>query len=194
MALYNISKKTVKALYSFLFKVEVIGLEHTNIDGPVIVCANHISNYDPPLLGITFPQKIHFMAKAELFKVPVLSTLLTDFGAFPVSRGAGDKKALRAGLQILKDGKVLGLFPEGHRSKDGSFGEPQSGVGFFALKSDATVIPCAIISTYKFKKRVRIVYGEPVDLSELKEKRGASKDAAKKIMDEIIRLHDTHKF
>lgn len=194
VSFYNIAKNVVKVVYSFMYKVEVIGLENTKVEGPVIVCANHISNLDPPLLGITYPRKIHFMAKEELFKVPILGRLITDFGAFPVSRGAGDKKALRAGLNILKEGKVLGLFPEGHRSKDGSFGKPQSGVGFFALKSDATVIPCAIIGTYKFRKRIRIVYGKPVDLSDLKEKRGASKEAAKKIMDEIIDLYHASEF
>ena len=128
------------------------------------------------------------MAKAELFQVPVLKQLLNNFGTFPVKRGGGDREALRAGLKVLKEGNVLGLFPEGTRSKDGKLGKGMSGAGFFALRSTAAVVPCAIIGPYKAFSTLRVVYGKPINMEEYREKKISTEEMTSIIMEEIGKL------
>nr|WP_051291365.1 lysophospholipid acyltransferase family protein [Fictibacillus gelatini] len=171
-----------------MYGMEVKGTEKIPQDGGVLLCANHIHNFDPPLVGVATPRVVHFMAKAELFNVPVLKHIIKRIHAFPVRRGMSDKQALKNGLKLLKEGKVLGLFPEGHRSKTGELGEGLAGAGFFALKTDAAVIPCAIIGKYKFRKKLKVVYGEPIDFKELKEQKVSAKEATDLIMEHIRRL------
>jgi 1-acyl-sn-glycerol-3-phosphate acyltransferase len=128
------------------------------------------------------------MAKAELFEMPFLKKVLPKVYAFPVRRGMSDKQALRRGLEILREGKAVGLFPEGTRSKTGEVGDGLAGAGFFAMKTDAKVIPCAIIGPFKLFKPIKIVYGKEIDFSELKERRASAKEATEKIMAEIRKL------
>ncbi len=160
------------------------------------MCANHISNLDPPLLGAGIDRQVHFMAKEELFRIPVISFLITKFGAFPVKRGAGDRGAIRTALSLLEEGKILGIFPEGTRSKTGEVGAGLPGVAMFALKSQATVVPVAIVGPYRLFRPVTIVYGEPIDLSAQRSAKVTSetmKETADLIMRHIKTLLDRHK-
>ncbi len=188
MSLYPFARSVVAGLLKPTFKIRVEGLEHFPKEGGVLLCTNHISNFDPPVVGVTAPRKVLFMAKAELFKVPVLKQLLTNFGTFPVKRGGGDREAIRAGLKVLKEGHVLGLFPEGTRSKDGKLGKGQAGAGFFALRSTAAVVPCAIIGPYKSFRTLRVVYGKPINMDEYREKKINAEEMTSIIMDEINKL------
>lgn len=183
-------------IFRIFYPWRVIGRENIPAEGPVIICSNHISNWDPPLLGSPLTRQVHFMAKDDLFKIPVLNWLITQFGAFPVKRGGGDRAAIRATLDLLKNGKILGIFPEGTRSKNGQLGEGKSGTALFALRSDAVVIPVAIIGPYKLFRPVTIVYGKPVDLTAYKSRKDTSDavaDATLHIMREIQQLIDLHK-
>lgn len=112
MTFYSFAKFVVYRILKPIYRIQVIGIEHFPKDGGVLLCANHIDNLDPPIVGITAPRPVHFMAKAELFSVPVLGRIVRNLNAFPVKRGMSDREALRKGLSILKEGKVLGLFPE----------------------------------------------------------------------------------
>jgi len=132
------------------------------------------------------------MAKEELFRVPVLKSILPNVKAFPVKRGMSDRGALRTGLALLKEGEVLGLFPEGTRSKTGEIGKGLAGAGFFALRSDAKIIPCAIIGPYKLFGKLRVVYGKPIDFTELKKEKISVEAATEIIMNEIKKLTETH--
>lgn len=190
MSIYNFCRLIVRILLYPLFRVKVLGKENIPDNGPVIVCTNHISNFDPPVAGMTQRRPVHYMAKSELFDVPVLGKLLTKINVFPVKRGLSDRNALRTGLELLKEGKVLGLFPEGTRSKTGKVGKALAGAGFFALRSDATVIPCAIIGSYKPFSRVTVVYGPPVDMETIRGEKLSAQDAADAIMDEVRKLHE----
>lgn len=193
MNLYKIAKLVVSVIFFPLFRIRVIGKENIPKTGPVIICSNHISNLDPPTVGITSPRSIYFMAKQELFEKRLLGKLLTAIQAFPVKRGIGDRNALRKGMAILKEGHTLGLFPEGTRSKTGKLRKPLAGAGFFALRSEATIVPCAIIGTYQPFKKLKVVYGQPISMKELKERKASAQEAAEVIMSEIQKLMDANK-
>lgn len=188
LTVYSFARSLVNSVLKPIYRFEVIGKENVPADGGVLLCANHIDNLDPPVVGITAPRPVHFMAKEELFSIPVLGKIVPHLNAFPVKRGMSDREALRKGLGILKDGKVLGLFPEGTRSKTGEMGKGLAGAGFFALRSDAHVVPCAIIGPYKAFKKLKVVYGKPIDMASIKEKKLNAEQATDLIMGEIQEL------
>ncbi|MCU9599780.1 lysophospholipid acyltransferase family protein [Pallidibacillus thermolactis] len=185
MNFYTVARGIVKLIMSCLYRIETKGLENIPKEGAVLLCANHIHNLDPPLVGITMKRPVVFMAKEELFKVPILGKIVRKVNAFPIKRGKADHEAIRTGLKTLREGKVLGIFPEGTRSKTGELGKGLSGVGFFALRADATVIPCAIIGPYKLFRKVKIIYGNPVNFNKLKDKNASIEEATELIMTHI---------
>jgi len=184
---YRIFRGFFRIIFSLVFRWQVIGREHISKEGPVILCANHISLWDPPLLGSGIERQVNFMAKEELFRIPGLNFLLVKFGAFPVKRGAGDRAAIRATLKLLEEGKIFGIFPEGTRSKTGEVGEGMPGVAMFALKSEADVIPVAIIGPYRMFRPIKIVYGKPIDLTQLREAKTGSDTL--KVTSDLIMAH-----
>lgn len=188
MTFYAFAKRIVSPILKKMYRVEVKGLEHFPEQGGVLLCSNHIDNMDPPILGVTCPRPISFMAKTELFNVPILSGIIKKLNAFPVKRGGNDREALRTGLKVLKEGKVLGLFPEGTRSKTGKLGKGLAGAGYFALRTNAQVIPCAIIGSYRIFQKVKVIYGKPIDMSELREKKASPEEATNLIMTHIQQL------
>lgn len=193
MNLYKLGYTISRIYFKLFFKLEVIGHENIPKTGGVLLCTNHISNLDPPLVGSAMEREVHFMAKGELFEKPILKSLLPKINAFPVRRGMSDKQALKSGLSLLREGKVLGLFPEGTRSKDKKLGKGLAGAGFFALRTDAQVIPAAIMGEYKRFKPLTVVYGEPIDMAPLRENKISAQEATDKIMESIQKLLDKHK-
>ncbi len=193
MNLYPLGKFLCSTILYPLYRIKVIGAENFPKEGGVLLCANHINNYDPPVVGITCPRPVHFMAKEELFKMPVLKSILPQVNAYPVKRGMSDREAFRNTLKLLKSGNVIGLFPEGTRSKTGELGQGLAGAGFFALKGDAVVMPCAIIGSYKPFRKLKVVYGKPLDLSPYREQRASSEEVTGVIMDEIRKLLEQNK-
>ncbi|PLR82634.1 lysophospholipid acyltransferase family protein [Bacillus sp. V33-4] len=193
MNLYSFAKSLIYVLLKPVYRFEVIGREHFPKEGGVLLCANHIDNLDPPVVGINAPRPVHFMAKAEVFSVPLLGKILPRVNAFPVKRGMSDREALRKGLAILNDGHVLGLFPEGTRSKTGELGKGLAGAGFFALRSESAIVPCAIIGPYKPFKRLKVVYGRPVDFTEIRRNKATADEATELIMAAIHKLIEEHK-
>lgn len=186
--IYTIAKNVCRAVLGPLYRIEVHGTEHIPKEGAVLLCSNHISNLDPPVVGMLFPRPVAFMAKEELFEAPVIKHLVPHLKAFPVKRGMNDRDALRKALAILKEGEVLGLFPEGTRSKDGTLGEGLAGAGFFALRSKAVVIPCAIIGPYQPFKKLKVVYGPPLDMEKYRQEKVSAEEATAVIMREIGKM------
>ena len=194
MNLYPLGKILCSAIFYPLYRIKVIGAENFPKEGGVLLCTNHIDNVDPPVVGSTCPRPVHFMAKEELFKMPLLKSILPQVNAFPVKRGMSDREAFRNTLKILKSGKVVGMFPEGTRSKTGELGKGLAGAGFFALKGgDAVVVPCAIIGPYKAFRRLKVVYGKPLDLTTYRENRTSAEDVTEVIMSEIQKLIEQNK-
>lgn len=193
MNLYPFGKALCSALFYPLFRIKVIGSENFPKDGGILLCANHIDNYDPPVVGITCPRPVHFMAKEELFNVPVLKSVLPSVKAYPVKRGTGDREMFRRTIAILKAGNVVGLFPEGTRNTTGELGKGLAGAGFFALKGNVDVVPCAIIGPYKPLKQLKVVYGKPIDISPYRERRASADEVTAVIMEEIRKLIEKNK-
>ncbi len=162
-------------LVRLLMRVEVKGKENiplTKGEPPLVLCCNHLSMWDPILLVISFPRHIHFMAKAELFKCKPLGWLIgKQFGAFPVERGKGDTGALDHGKQLVIEGNIMGIFPEGTRSKDGRLGRAKSGAAFIVAQAGAHVLPVAVVPQGGIKPRLFrktvIAVGKPLSPEEL---------------------------
>lgn len=194
--LYNLACKAFAIVFKLIYRWDVRGRENLPKDGAAILCANHISWWDPPLVGcVAWPRKVHFMAKAELFQLPLFNIVLPRLHAFPVKRDTADRKAIKTALEVVKSGNVLGLFPEGTRSKTGELLPPQPGIGFIAQKSGSPVIPIAIIGPYRLFKPIKVIIGKPVEipaeLTEGADKKGRAEtleNIAGLIMQEIARL------
>ena len=142
--LYAVLKPLAVAVMRLLFRVEGRGSASVPREGPVLLVANHSSFLDPPLVGGVTPRPLSFMAKAELFRVPLLGALIRRLNARPVRREGADAAALRTALRILQEGGVLLMFPEGTRGPEGTLREPKPGAAMLAVMSGAPVVPVYI--------------------------------------------------
>ncbi len=161
-------------LFGRLYRMEITGASQVPRQGAVVLASNHLSNVDPLILGVACPRQIHFMAKAELWKVSPLGRLIASLGSFPVHRGRADREAVRRGLEVLTAGGVLGIFPEGHRHPEGRLGQPQPGVALFSLREGVQTVPVALRGTPGMLRgwrpafpRLTVCYGPPLDLSDV---------------------------
>ncbi len=145
---------SARILFGLFMQLEVEGLEYFPVAGPVIVAANHVSNYDPFPMQFSLPRPIFYMGKASLFKFPVMDIALRNLGAFPVYRGEKDAWALLHARRILDHGQVLGMFPEGTRSKGRGLGVAKTGVARLALETNCTISPMTIIGTDLFFQQI----------------------------------------
>ncbi|QHT60516.1 1-acyl-sn-glycerol-3-phosphate acyltransferase [Paenibacillus lycopersici] len=181
--LYSICRRMLRILYAVLFRFEASGLENIPSSGPVVLCSNHISLLDPTTVGTKVDRKVHYMAKAELFDVPLFGPFIRSLGAFPVKRGGVSKEAIRTAIALLKEGKVMGIFPEGSRSAAGD-SAGKKGAAMIALKSGAVVIPVAIIGKYGIFRKMRIKYGKPIDMSDFIQ--DSSSDTLERVTETIM--------
>ncbi|EGG32195.1 MULTISPECIES: lysophospholipid acyltransferase family protein [Paenibacillus] len=161
--IYVFCRAVVRGLFAILYRFESVGVHNIPSEGGVLICSNHISVRDPISVGIHVKRQVKFMAKAELFNIPVFGWLVRQLGAFPVKRGGVSKDSIKTALTILRSGEIMGIFPEGTRNSDAT--AAKRGAASFALRSGATVVPAAIIGDYKPFRKVKIIYGAPVDLS-----------------------------
>jgi 1-acyl-sn-glycerol-3-phosphate acyltransferase len=174
-----------------LRRMKVYGGANVPRQGGLLVVSNHVSYWDPVVVGSALTRKVHFMAKTELFAIPVFGTIIKWCEAFPVNRRGTDQKAVRAALQFLRQGEVVGIFPEGTRSHTAEFLDPYLGAAMLAVHGNAAVLPVAVIGTRGFLGKVEVVIGRPLNFpkpqtkSDLKEK---YRVISLKIMDEISQL------
>lgn len=183
---YYIAKMIVLVIIKMIFRIEVHGLKNIPQKGPVIICPNHISLLDPPVVGALLNRRIYFMAKDELFKNPFLKLLLgTGLKAFPVKRGTADLSAIKTALTYLKKGKAIGIFPEGTRSKTGKLQKAEPGVALLAIKGNAPVVPVGIKGKYGLFSKIIINIGEPITFENYANSK-LSSDALSAIGDEIM--------
>lgn len=193
---YVVGRILAIPIFKLLYFYRVRGKKNVPKKGPFIVCSNHLSNLDPVMLSLTQKRQIYYMAKAELFKNKFASFIIRMLGAFPVNRGAGDGKAINEAEQILKDGRLVGIFIEGTRSKTGDFLRPKAGAAMIAHQMNVPVIPVCITPRKKKVKMfsgMTISWGNPLTTEELGLKKGSGEEyrnASRIIMDEIKKLRE----
>jgi 1-acyl-sn-glycerol-3-phosphate acyltransferase len=188
----------VGPLLKLFNRVEVTGLERIPTQGPAVIVANHISLWDPIYLYCLVRRRTWFMAKSELFDIPVLGFLLRLINVFPVKRNSLDRQALKKAAQVLGQGDALVIFPEGSRSRTGELQPFKQGAALFAHRSGAAVVPVLFENTTKtFPKaigqRIRIVCGEPLDFAEFQGRKSDAallKDMTEKLRQSIVWLQE----
>lgn len=149
LALYHLFKWSVvsPALHGY-FQVRIYGAENVPPQGKLVVVSNHASDFDPPIVSSCVGRPVAYMAKQELFEVPVLSTLIRWYGAYPVNRGSADRSAIRAALASLEQGWAAGIFLQGTRTPDGRISEPKLGAALIAQKAQAPLLPVCLWGTH----------------------------------------------
>jgi 1-acyl-sn-glycerol-3-phosphate acyltransferase len=198
--LYAILKPLTVLMMRLYFRVQGRGQEHVPRSGPVLLVCNHASVLDPPLVGGMAPRPVSFMAKAELFEIPLLGSLIRRLNAHPVRREGSDPAALRTALRLLEDGQALLVFPEGTRGSEEHLREGKAGAGMLAILSKAPVVPVYVRGSGRAWPRgrsvprpakVRVWFGPPLEFSRSSGSRKESYDAAsREMMAAIARLKD----
>ena len=180
----GIVKGAIWIYCKIVYRFEVIGKENIPKEGPVIICGNHRSFLDPPLIEITTGRYTRFLAKEELTKNKFLALLGYVFDAILVKRDSKEVKALKESLQTLKNGECLALFPEGTRNGLAKGEKVKDGAAFLAVRSGAPVVPCGIKGGEKGNRKITITYGKPLDYSEYKGSK--DKEVLDKVTEEIM--------
>lgn len=174
-----------------VFRVKCVGQENIQNKGAYIICANHTSNWDAPILVSNLKRKVYVMAKAELFKNKFIKWFGDKCCVFPVKRGMRDIESIKYSLKLLKDGEILVIFPEGTRKGLEKNGKAQNGVAYMAIRTGVPVIPVGIQGEMKPFRKVKLNIGEPLDFSQYKSNKPEKEildKVSKDIMDNIIML------
>ncbi len=166
-----VSKLFVFPIYKFVFKGHLIGRENIPQKDSFIMVSNHGSLLDPPLLGHALERNISFMAKAELFKIPILGFIIKACGAYPVKRGIADKNTIKTACKKLLNNNSIGIFIDGKRQKNGRVNKPKQGAALLAFKNQKLLLPVAIVNSHKlirfkfcipFFSKIVIKVGQPI--------------------------------
>ena len=136
-------------IFRFLFRGQTTGISNLPKTGGVVGVSNHGSHLDPPILGHALGRPVAFMAKTELFKVPILSSIISACGAYPVKRGAGDREALRTASNRLIEGWATGVFLDGTRQENGRVNDPKAGAALLAARTGCSILPVAIVNSHR---------------------------------------------
>ena len=198
-AVYRAAVAVGRVTFRVFGRLEVRGRENVPPRGPLILAANHLSNADPPLLAVTTPRDLAFVAKRDLFANPVSRWLFTSLNAYPVDRDRRDVGAMVWALERLRHDGVVLVFPEGTRSRDLRLQRGQPGVAYLALRSQAPVLPVGITGTERVPSlwrlpfpfaRLTVAYGQPFTLPPLEGKvpRAVLQDLTDLIMGRIAAL------
>lgn len=191
---YNIVKGPCKFLLKLGLRIKCVGTENIPQEGAFILACNHIHFVDPAVLLANFPRPIHYMAKAEAFKYKITAWLLAHINAFPVSRGRSDKSSINYAVKLIKSGHIIGIFPEGTRSKDLKPHKAKAGVALIARQTQADILPCSIYCEKKggLFRKITVRYGELIKYEELNLNEDSTtrelREATDKIMGEIVDL------
>jgi 1-acyl-sn-glycerol-3-phosphate acyltransferase len=182
-----------RTYFRLMYGLVVHGRENLPLTGRVVLASNHRANFDPPILGGVVPREVHFFAKEELFRKPLLARLIRYLNAFPVRRGQFDRESLAACLNILKNDGALIFFPEGTRAPADGFLKAKLGLGWVVCLSDAPVVPVYIHgSATAHKPRlwgrpgIHVVFGQPIPARALQAAELRGKDQYQHVSDEVL--------
>jgi len=190
----KITKGFLRTLYRIAFRMEITGEENktkAGQNGGFIICANHVNFLDAVAVVVFSKEKIRFIGKYDLARVGIIRWLEHLFDVIPIKRNTQDLEAMKRSLKALKNGEILGIFPEGTRRGMAKNQKVKNGAAFMAIRSGVPVVPVGISGSFKPFGKVKITYGEPLDMSKYKIK-GKEKEgqelATKEIMDNIVML------
>jgi 1-acyl-sn-glycerol-3-phosphate acyltransferase len=193
--LYDIMRPVGKLLGKMLYKIEYVGTENIPENGGFILASNHVNALDPVFIALGMKNRqLHFMSKKELFKNPISKYFLSKLNGFPIVRGGADSEALDYAIRIVKEGFVLGMFPEGTRAKDFKPAKAKSGVAAIAREAKADILPVSIYTSDDMKKgtKLTIRYGELIPYESLgineESSRAEIKECAQNVMGVITKL------
>ncbi len=192
---YWIGWTCCRCVFATYFRWRAFNAERVPLQGPVILAGNHASYLDPPLIGSSLHREINYLARENLFSLPVFNQILRSWNCVPVDRDGGGAAGLKAILdRLLKGGGII-LFPEGTRSRDGNLKAARSGIGLTVIKSAAPVVPVRTFGTFeawgphmKFPrpKKLFVKFGEPMHFKQLREEaKTCSKPRLKEIYQEV---------
>lgn len=210
---YSGIRAIIGGFMRFIFRVEMVNPENEPTDGTgMIVCCNHLSNADVIILIASMKNQIHFLAKEELFRVPLIGQLVRAIGAFPIKRGVADVGAIKKTIALAKAGHTVGFFPQGTR-KAGAFPSQdtvRSGIGMIASHTKVDILPVALVAKgFRIKafRKTKLVIGKPISHealvssvnSEITGKNGITvteqyKRISGEIFGQIIELADKNRF
>jgi len=169
---YRAAWPLARFLLHLLFGYRTEGAEKVPKTGPVILAANHLSILDPIAIGAGIKRPVSFLARADVFRLPVLSWLLPRLYAIPVERGTGDLSAIKGAIRALERGMAFGIFPEGTRSRSGRLQPFKTGVAAIAFRTGSPVVPVAVVGSekawpvgrklFRLRRPIRVVYGDPI--------------------------------
>lgn len=193
--LYRFIYLSFKIIFKILYRFEVMNANNVPENGAVILAGNHVSYLDPILISISTKRQVHFLAKSELFKIPVLGFILRNIQIISVDRSKGDIDAIKSSMKVLKEGKVLGIFPQGTRTKDVE--NISRGIGMISQKTNAPIIPIYIknsdkaytksIFPLRFPK-ISVIIGDVIyPFTEIKNKEEQSK-ISKYVIEKIFEM------
>ena len=202
--LYAILRTIALALMRLYFRLGRRGGQHVPLTGPLLMVSNHVSLLDPPVVGAAAPRPLYFLAKEELFRVPLLGRLIYAVNSRPVRRDGSDVRALKTALRLLGEGKAILIFPEGTRGRGGRLGEGKPGAGMLAVMSGAAVVPVHVSGTERALPRgravprpakVRVVFGPPLHFKPGRgdTRRESYREASAEMMRAIAQLGDHQK-
>jgi 1-acyl-sn-glycerol-3-phosphate acyltransferase len=185
---YDFAKNAVRCGARILWRAHAVGAENVPASGPLIIACNHVSYLDPPVMGCFCPRRISYMAKKELFEIPILNTAIRALGAYAVDRRGSAAAAIKRSLQVLEEGGTIGIFPEGTRNLSGTV-TPQTGVALLASLANAPVVPACIRGSDRALRlgQIEVAFGTPMALPP---GRKATRDDLAKFTGEIMNAID----
>ena len=162
---YDNAANVIRWMMRTFWRTKAYGTENVPLDGPLIVACNHLSYLDPPAMGCFCPRRISYMAKKELFEIPVLGAVIRALGAYAVDRRGSATAAIKRSLEVLEAGGAVGIFPEGTRNRSGDV-VPQTGVALLAALAGAPVVPASVRGTDRAPRlgRIDVAFGAPLEL------------------------------
>ncbi|HEY9761627.1 MAG TPA: lysophospholipid acyltransferase family protein [Trichocoleus sp.] len=165
LLLYHLFKwSVVNPMLRGYFRGRIYGANHVPMRGKLVVVANHASDFDPPIVSSCVRRPVAYMAKEELFRVPILSPAIRLYGAYPVKRGSADRSALREAMKQLEQGWAVGIFLEGTRTKDGRIPSPKLGAALIAAKTQTPILPISIWGTHLIFKESKLPRPVPLTI------------------------------
>lgn len=190
--IYYIGLVLIRIFTKLFFRIKIYGKEHVPKEGGFILASNHIAYFDPPILGSWTPRMVYFMGKKELFDNKIFGWLMTQCHTLPVKRGVLDRNAIRVSLDKINKGYGMTIFPEGTRSKTGSFLEPKPGIGLIARQAECDIVPAYISGFNRLKdcfwgkEKLIIRFGEIIPADWVKAQ-SSDKDGYHAIAQEVMR-------